>query len=463
MKRPRWLAILLTVTVLGCETPPQPTHPEESLAEAFANEEGVTTELELQALVMAMADDYGSRMWEITYDLLSQERVTPNERALGRVWLRSSIAAAIDIGAGANPDVALLDMLVLVSLQTAAFERHWIPNVWGEDRGRPVLARLETLEGTMWTSASEVLDDRQRATLRRLIDEWLDRPENEGRYIVEAVRFREFADDRRVQNLALTQEANGLLREVAEAVRSVDDIRLLGERAMWYSTRALALAGHQSELVVMRLLGTPEIAELREQVRHFDTHVGRFVDSMEQLPRDIESAREAALEDLHGRIAAEREAAIDGVFDRVAQEREAFLGDLEAREDELTGLMHELRLTIDSATTLARALEGTAVEIDTVVARFDEGERDPDGDPLDFKELRDTAIETATAAEQITILLRETNTLLDSPQLAGHLALIDEEADSIVDRLFWRAVLVVLLLLAGLAVIRRIPARTARP
>ena len=64
-------------------------------------------------------------------------------------------------------------------------------------------------------------------------------------------------------------------------------------------------------------------------------------------------------------------------------------------------------------------------------------------------------------ARELTTLLRETNTLLESAALDARLDRIDRDVEALVDRLFWRALLVVAALVLGLAGIRLIPSRTA--
>ncbi len=49
----------------------------------------------------------------------------------------SSVENAVKIATSSNPMTALLDLMVLLTLQRQTWEEYWIPRVWGEDGARP--------------------------------------------------------------------------------------------------------------------------------------------------------------------------------------------------------------------------------------------------------------------------------------------------------------------------------------
>lgn len=118
----RNLLLLLTVVAgtPSCATPPDspPVDPLASAGNAEAPPPGERrlSQLEIQALVMGMADEYGAALGEALYLLVRSDDVTPKGRWLVQSFLRNGMGAAIDIAAGSNPSVALLDLMVLVSL-----------------------------------------------------------------------------------------------------------------------------------------------------------------------------------------------------------------------------------------------------------------------------------------------------------------------------------------------------------
>ena len=97
--------------------------------------------LDLQGRVMAMADDHLAALGEATYLMGREAPLSPEARWQAQSFLRNGVSATLDIGASPNPGVALLDLLVLASLQVWAFETHWIPESIGA-AGAPALERL---------------------------------------------------------------------------------------------------------------------------------------------------------------------------------------------------------------------------------------------------------------------------------------------------------------------------------
>jgi hypothetical protein len=87
----------------------------------------VMTEAELQAQVMAFADRYVSIISaaSLEYDARSP---SPENRGIIRSQIVYSIANAFIIAADPDPDAALLDLVVMVTLGRIIFEEHWKKN-----------------------------------------------------------------------------------------------------------------------------------------------------------------------------------------------------------------------------------------------------------------------------------------------------------------------------------------------
>jgi hypothetical protein len=250
-------ASLLGACAGGCRTAPEPARPsatevlDESHASSGTPSETPTRtgpvekldESEVQALVMSMVDDYLATLGELVYLHLRSPSESPRQRWIALSILRNGTGAALDIGTGRNPTTDLLDLLVLVRLQRSAIERHWIPDEWPALDPESSLSPLRELEETCWEEAGLVLDDAQRVALKELIDHWIEvHPEQR---VVELVRVPAFAKTRNVSNRVRRGQAIALLRDVNEATRAIDDARLLGERALWASSRLPYVLGQQ--------------------------------------------------------------------------------------------------------------------------------------------------------------------------------------------------------------------------
>jgi hypothetical protein len=169
----------------------------------------------------------------------------------------------------------------------------------------------------------------------------------------------------------------------------------------------------------------------------------------------LDRQREQTIESLSEAVATERELLITTTFDRFAEERSAFLDDLETRSETLQGILVELQGAITVSTELATSLQGTVEAVDRVVSRFDPEERR--SEPLDIEQLQKAAIAAGEAAERITVTLERADALLQRADTATPGSEVTSLVDGVVDRAFWRALILVVVLIVGLALLRLVP------
>ncbi|MHC4948673.1 MAG: hypothetical protein ACYTG1_10480 [Planctomycetota bacterium] len=365
-------------------------------------------EAQVQALVMALADRWAGGIVDAA--LLLERDVGVGEE---RLWLHGkkygAISAAMAIASGPNPDVALLNLLVLVRLERSNVERHWVPDIYGEERGRPFLERLRRFEDEVWNDAGRVLSEAQLAELADLVDRWLER--NPDARVMSLVRFTDFLDAGGLAEGDRTR-ASGLFRQVSEATAAVDRMRLLGERSLWYTQRLAWIAGLQVEGTIYDLVSQPDIATSIAGADRLGAAVEDLAVELRRIPEMFRDERE----EMALLVAAEREAAIRQLMDRVAAEREALLGGVESSHDELTSLATQVRATIEAGTVLATTLTATLEAAERTMAELrtlDDGATE--ADPFDPEGLRETTAEAGEAAEKLTGLLDSASALLASP------------------------------------------------
>ena len=158
-------------------------------AEKVGEREDVAmTRAQLRHEIMRFASDAA---WKVggAYFALESESQTPKARhalALALSFGRSALEVAI----APDPEVNLLDMVVMVTLMRMVAETYWVPQVFG-DRGQGVLKALRRSEVKIWSIASEVLTLEEQQELRDAIQEW--RKRNPDQIYVEYVRFGDFA------------------------------------------------------------------------------------------------------------------------------------------------------------------------------------------------------------------------------------------------------------------------------
>ena len=118
--------------------------------------------------------------------------------------------------------------------------------------------------------------------------------------------------------------------------------------------------------------------------------------------------------------------------------------------------MTELRETIRASEALASNLTGSINAIDKVLSHFDQ---DPDSqeEPLRMLDIRDAAIETGKAADRLTVMLERANQILESESWDHTVTSLTNPADDLVDRIFWRGLILICVLIAGIALLRLVP------
>jgi hypothetical protein len=401
----------VTALGMGCSATPR-AEPDTAVDESVSPTDEATDRLsqaELQDMVMRMADEFYARITETALKLeMIQE--TPLERAAAHTLKYNLAAAVFDIAVSPQPEEALLDMLVLVLLERTVFERFWGPEYFPVN-GDLILETLRKLEQNFWHISSRVLSRCQQDDLRGLIATWLE--DNPETIFVSPIRFKNFVA---LRDNTATKRARGLLAEVGDATRAVDQVRLTGERAMWLSTRLPRLAGYQVEQTLFDLALQPEIQRLQSNYDRMTEASERFVAAVEALPENVRR---------------ERVDAIDHFMDSLSAERRAFMDDLEAGSEHLSTVTHELRLALEAGIELSDSLNETVSSVDRVVARFDESKIDPKREPLKMGELRDAAIETRLAADQLTTMLETSNQILASPEWDLRISNLDTAMDRV--------------------------------
>ncbi len=153
-------------------------------------------------------------------------------------------------------------MMVLTSLTRIVWEEHWLPEVYHED-ARPVLSRLQQLESELWTYAASVLTAEQIKEVREVLNEW--RAQHPDQVDVVFVRFSSFGALGRNPSLEKAREAGGLLGPVKEAAAAADEIRALGDRALFLMVR-MDEVGYGCGSALRVLIKTDRVSSIYEKV-----------------------------------------------------------------------------------------------------------------------------------------------------------------------------------------------------
>jgi hypothetical protein len=269
----------------------------------------VMTEAQLQSHIMSFAD----RMTSIMDTVLVQfESGKPAMKTRYEVieLITYSLAHAYIIAGESDPDVALLDMLSMVTLGRIFFEEEG-PSRYGKVVA-PVARGYQKAEADLRTFAAKVLTPNQMLNLMTIIERW--RKENPELKSFPLMRFSNFAADRRESSLTRAEDPEGLFESVESASESVEEMRLLAERGMYLATRMPQLWGLYGDLWLTKWMNNPELKKSLTDLNQLSTATANLASVSEKLPEQIAKEREAAIKQAISEISAERKAILDQIL-----------------------------------------------------------------------------------------------------------------------------------------------------
>jgi hypothetical protein len=426
---PLGLAALLLAG--GCSL--MPFHKTQTAPSIAAPGQGTLTVTQLQGEVLRFADDYASSVANAA-DGAAKSAGTREALVAALKWKLDQATAVYVSATGENPVWDALDVVVLAVVSRMVVE----DAKTREEFGAAVVALIQThreLEASAWTLVGQILAPEQRRQLEGLIVEW--RTQNPRERSVGAIHFREFAlSTEKTKGSPLGKLGTGsiftLLRidpfaGLDPATVAIEQSRELAARSVAYFERAPTLLRWQAELLALQL-----------------ADAGRVSRSMESVSKTA-----AGLPSL---VREEREAAIAQLLAGVAAEREAILKELDSREATMRGLLGETRQTLEAGTAMSTSLDATIKSLDAFVHYVSPppipgAPPAPAGKPFDV-------LDYGKAATDVNGMARELNTLLASIDRSGPgLAKVSAQAAAnlkgVVDRAFWRGLVLILVLLVG--------------
>ena len=414
-------------------------------------DEYVVTEAELQLELMSYADRYAAVVVQAFEDV---ERMGPPPETR-RVLLGDAVfsaAAAFTIAADPDPQLALLDMVVMTTLGRMVYEDYWRPRLGAP--ADPGIAAFEKLERDIWTVAAPILDEAQQQELRERIETFhADNPELST---YSHLRFADFPSKRASSTLK-KKKSGGIFGSVRGITDQVEQTRIMVERAMYLTTRLPLLSGAFADVWLSRLSKNPAVEDLRADLHTFAIVSDRLATVAEKLPEQAASERNETVRQVAEEAATFRYEAIEHVFEGVAEERRAILAQLIEEEQRLGGLITELRQTLAEANTLT-------VSVDALAQRFDVGAPPEPGvveEPFDIEDYRATLVDARSMITEANGLVRTTNDFLNSPgadrlvpSLVDAINQAGETSEDLVDHSLFRAAFLILVALVGYVLAR---------
>jgi hypothetical protein len=350
-------------------------------------------EAELRLRLQRLADEFQQAVSEPLDEVLASDASLARRKlALDMKYVYGS--TAYTIAAGAHASVAVLDMMVFISLTRDTIER-WGVEYMGKRQTNLLLAIFREYEEKIWAIARTIVTPEQEAAGRAYLAEW--RENNPNRKNVENIRIAEFVD---ALDLEDRKAAKGLVASVGRATAAADDALELAERLTYFFQRAPLLWRMHAQLGFFEVISQPEMQALLGNAGQISSSADRLSTNVDRLTSIL----------------------IEGP---TTPEEVALFENLEGGETRVRALMGDLQQTMQQANALAE-------NVDRLAIRFDVGgPTEPGEEPFDIAEYESLASEVTTMTGEMTLLVKNLNELLASPNVQDRLPLAVDSAQDL--------------------------------
>lgn len=355
---------------------------------------------------MGFADRYLNRMSE-ALDTAAMSHPTPQCRVAAQATKYYPGITVVTVACEPDPSVALLDMLVVVTLERLVWEGSWSKEIFGDEAAEVMRAQRE-VEADIWNVAGSVMSPAQLKEIRTLIEEW--RANNPSRRYVSSMRFDDIVSLR--QDRAVAPIQFDMLAPVTEAARTVEEARILGERTLFLAARMPILLHWQMELLLQEATARPEFQQLVADANSFASSTKELTEIASQWPDEAQK-----LSDNLGKLTRDSKPIID-----------------DARQ-----IVDSVHRTLEAADKLAARMETWSAEpvAGTDIAR-----------PFDIREYRETAMQLTETLRELNRAIAQTETSVSSPGADAFMKRVDEimvrrvehagdQARTAISQLFW--------------------------
>lgn len=363
----RWIAVALATASIGCIGGVQrgaDRGKEEvgSAAGQVVGDKASTEKLtyaDLDEMTRAYADRYATLL-NMAVDAVERDNPSVVQRRDANQKRLVYVSSVYDIATNPDPFTRLLDMLVVVTLQSQVVIDDAIADDYFGERAEQVVIPIRRAREDIWRLAARALTPEQLQTLDLLIWEW--HRANPDMREVAFVRFDDFGASRGKSLVAAAASGNGLLADLSHSMRTVDEVRLLAERAFYLAKRFPMAVSWSAKAVLYEALAQPEVRQLLSDYHDVSKAALSAADTFEELP---------------DRVTAERES-----LERMIQAETSEIGQMlrdyraaVAETTQLVGSAGELfrsgeRIAVELKET-SKALTETVAAVDRTLARYD--------------------------------------------------------------------------------------------
>ncbi len=408
----------------------------------------------LQSLNLAYADRYLTTISAACDEIIAGNPDREQRAAAAQIRVEY-ITAIYDVVTSDDPVSQVVDLALVVTLQSQIFIDDALADQLFGDRADPLIVAIRRAREDIWALGSELFSHDEQDYFDRLI--WAWRKQNPHITFVGFVRFDEFAGERALNIVQRARTTGGFLAPVDEARRAVEDARMLAERVFFMAKRAPMILQWQAEAAADQLLLEPDVARLLEAHDRIPPALEEVSQSLQSLPAELVELRDGVFDEIDARIARAEE-----IFAR----SEDALAEIKQLLDQVPPTLDAARPITADLRAAAESLDAAASTAQQVVDRVTVPADDPRFRPFDINEYAVAATQLADAARELQQTIDRADQLLAGgaldDKINAHRLAIVEDAANLIDRLFWRLLALAAAAFALLAAYRFLAAR-ARP
>lgn len=285
-------------------------------------------------------------------------------------------------------------------------------------RGKSLFGKMDAtfykaakrMEEEAWALAAQVMDEEERQQLGALIEQYRqDHPEELD---VWWVRFSQFSGYK--ESFAVADLGRGvvdLFVPVGDAVSGIESTTDVAERATWLAARQALVVQWRVELAHLQMLSAPETTRVLDDVR-------RVSKTVEELPGKVATERKAivkAVEDQEvalARLVKDTDQVITKVQQTVEQSGKAVtevnqaITAAESTIEKAQPLVKQSELTLAQLEKTSDSLNKTLQTLDGFMKQFESEDEDaPPARPFDITEYTTAVQEAGKTIEQLNTLV----------------------------------------------------------
>ena len=341
MTSARIALVLACAMAGGCATAQGQKPPEKPPAEQAGRPILAASQAQsLQSAVMAMAD---VAMQRISSGLDLSQPGSPEARRDETVIRLTLSSALVAIASEPDPVDALADVLTHTTL-TADAQRNAAQGKPAGSFEARLLRALELNEADAWRLAEKWVNPQTLTAFRERILAWPGERKSAA-----DVAFVRLTDLNRT-GATKVDTGEGTLDALRATTKTLDESRLLAERALYLTQRLPYLVRWHAEVFTSRALATKESQQAQAQLQQMTEVLNATTPILQGMVDRLSKEREAALADAFERTARERKATLDQFTEIVEKERKATLAETNAAIDaQRTALFKDLAALLDQA------------------------------------------------------------------------------------------------------------------